>query len=269
MPYADAVISESMRLHLPAAILGFEACKDVVVGGVTVPNGTRVMISQSKTAVSDDHFTNAKQFWPEVATGKQPAPLHTVSDDANKPFVHDGKSLYPFGTGPRVCPGQQLALTNIKLHFEGNVSAASVLLINIRLGKGAGIMARVLLRKVLSAAWCLAQRLSAITTSAVHVALATLLSSYNVSLKPDHPVPRGINDLGYTPDAVHIILNKLRRSSQFTLAEGTTGVCDACTKPQQQQLRAHHLAFLLHASCLCVYRYTTCRSTTATAIQNS
>eukprot|EP00953_Heterococcus_sp_UTEX-ZZ885_P002312 1766-Heterococcus_DN1.PRE.2 len=29
-----------------------------------------------------------------------------------------------------------------------------------------------------------------------------------------------------------------RRSSQFTLVEGMTGVCDACTKQQQQQLRA-------------------------------
>jgi hypothetical protein len=44
---------------------------------------------------------------------------------------------------------------------------------------------------------------------ALQVVLATLLSSHNVSLKPDHPVPRGINDLGYTPDAVHIILHKL------------------------------------------------------------
>jgi cytochrome P450 len=66
MPYADAVISESLRLHLPAAILGFDARKDVVVGGVTVSEGTGVVISQSKTAVSDGHFTNAKQFWPEV-----------------------------------------------------------------------------------------------------------------------------------------------------------------------------------------------------------
>jgi cytochrome P450 len=67
MPYADAVISESMRLHLPAPILGLTARKDVVVGGVTVPYGTNVFISQSKTAVSDDHFTNATQFWPEVS----------------------------------------------------------------------------------------------------------------------------------------------------------------------------------------------------------
>jgi hypothetical protein len=47
-----------------------------------------------------------------IAADKQPAPVHTVGE---KPFVHDGKSLYLFGTGPRICPGQQLALTNIKV----------------------------------------------------------------------------------------------------------------------------------------------------------
>jgi Cytochrome P450 len=67
MPYADAVISESMRLHLPASILGLTARKDVEVGRVTVPKGTNMFVSQSKTAVSDDHFTNAQQFWPEVS----------------------------------------------------------------------------------------------------------------------------------------------------------------------------------------------------------
>jgi cytochrome P450 len=68
MPFADAVISESMRLHSPTPFLGFTARKDVVVVGVTVLKGTNVFISQSKTAVSDDHFTNAKQFWPEVSS---------------------------------------------------------------------------------------------------------------------------------------------------------------------------------------------------------
>jgi cytochrome P450 len=66
MPYADAVISESMRLHLTLAVLASTALKDVVVGGITVPKGTDVFICQSKTAVSDDYFTNAKKFWPEV-----------------------------------------------------------------------------------------------------------------------------------------------------------------------------------------------------------
>jgi hypothetical protein len=51
--------------------------------------------------------------------------------------------------------------------------------------------------------------LSVLSCMYLQVALATLLSSYNVSLKPDHPVPQGITELGYTPDAVHIILKKL------------------------------------------------------------
>jgi hypothetical protein len=58
------------------------------------------------------HLT--QQRWL-LAAGKQPAPVHTVSDKQQQPFVHDGKSLYLFGAGPRVCPGQQLALTNIKV----------------------------------------------------------------------------------------------------------------------------------------------------------
>eukprot|EP00953_Heterococcus_sp_UTEX-ZZ885_P002310 1765-Heterococcus_DN1.PRE.4 len=185
MPYADAVISESLRLHLPAPILGLTARKDVVVGGVTVPKGTSVFISQSKTAVSDDHFTNAKQFWPErwlIATGKQLAPLHTVSDDAKKPFVHDGKSLYLFGTGPRVCPGQQLALTNIKAQYSVTFP----------------------LRMCSSKSHA-----NSCHYAITQVALATLLGSYNVSLKPDHLIPKGSSQFGYTPDAVHIILNKL------------------------------------------------------------
>jgi cytochrome P450 len=66
MSYTDAAIHESMRLHVPPAILGNTALKDVVVGGITIPKGTDVVISQSKVAVSDKYFTNAKQFWPEV-----------------------------------------------------------------------------------------------------------------------------------------------------------------------------------------------------------
>jgi cytochrome P450 len=76
MPYTDAVISESMRLHLTAGLLGLAARKDVAVGGVTVPKGTMVMLSQSKTAVSEQYFSDAKRFWPEVL---KHILLHTAS----------------------------------------------------------------------------------------------------------------------------------------------------------------------------------------------
>jgi cytochrome P450 len=68
MPYIDAVISESMRAHLTLSVLASTALKDVVIEGITVPKGLDVFICQAKTAVSDDYFTNAEQFWPEVTT---------------------------------------------------------------------------------------------------------------------------------------------------------------------------------------------------------
>jgi cytochrome P450 len=67
MPYTDAVISESMRVHLTAALLGSSAHKDVVVGGVTVPKGTTVFACQSMTAVNEQYFSDAARFWPEVS----------------------------------------------------------------------------------------------------------------------------------------------------------------------------------------------------------
>jgi cytochrome P450 len=78
MPYVDAVISESMRVHLTTSVMASTALKDVAVGGITVPKGTDVFVCQGKTAISDKYFTNAKQFWPEVII----VYIHTYSHSA-------------------------------------------------------------------------------------------------------------------------------------------------------------------------------------------
>jgi hypothetical protein len=49
----------------------------------------------------------------------------------------------------------------------------------------------------------------ALNVRVYQVALATLLSSYSVSLKPGHGVPVDVMTLGFAPDAVHIVLTKL------------------------------------------------------------
>eukprot|EP00953_Heterococcus_sp_UTEX-ZZ885_P025713 13954-Heterococcus_DN1.PRE.2 len=82
MPYFDAVVSESMRVHLVASPLQFVAIKDAVVGGITIAEGTGVYVCQGKTAASDEHFTNAKQFWPEVRQYSTCYHIYTVHKHA-------------------------------------------------------------------------------------------------------------------------------------------------------------------------------------------
>jgi Cytochrome P450 len=68
MPYADAVLQESMRMHQPAGVLLFQCNKDTVVGDVTVPAGVDVLCCFSPTASASykEQCSHADKFWPEV-----------------------------------------------------------------------------------------------------------------------------------------------------------------------------------------------------------
>eukprot|EP00953_Heterococcus_sp_UTEX-ZZ885_P002316 1766-Heterococcus_DN1.PRE.6 len=137
-----------------------------------------MFISQSKTAVSDDHFTNAKQLWPEQANSQHQY-TQSVTMPKSRLYMMASHSIYLVLAQEYA---QQLALTNIKAQYSVSFS--------LRMCSSKG-------------------HASSYHYAITQVALATLLGSYNVSLKPDHPVPTGSSQFGYTPDAVHIILNKL------------------------------------------------------------
>ena len=89
-----------MRLR-PVAPLGLlEANVDTVIGDVQVPRGTTVVILPRPAAVAEDHFADARAFRPERwLTGLE--------------GVHDLSAHIPFGSGPRICPGRSLALTEM------------------------------------------------------------------------------------------------------------------------------------------------------------
>jgi cytochrome P450 len=65
---------------------------------------------------SEDNFTRAQTFWPErwlIAAGKAPLP----EDVSAEGFKHNSKVIGAFSAGPRNCPGQNLAMAEIKVRI--------------------------------------------------------------------------------------------------------------------------------------------------------
>ena len=103
-PYLDASVDEAMRIKPVAPFLGLETNREVVIGDVLVPPRTPVIILTRLAGLDPADFPEPEVFRPERWLGeKRPA-----SDDP-------ARKLFPFGGGPRFCPGRYLALAEIKM----------------------------------------------------------------------------------------------------------------------------------------------------------
>jgi cytochrome P450 len=96
LPYARAVLSESMRLYPPAWIVTRQAKHDVEVGGLRVPAGQVIMMSQWVTH-------HDERWWPQPEAFKPERWL-------TEPAVERPRYAYfPFGGGARSCIGEFFA----------------------------------------------------------------------------------------------------------------------------------------------------------------
>ncbi|KAI0109794.1 cytochrome P450 [Daldinia grandis] len=106
LPYLDAVVQESLRIHAPLAN-GFTRWvpdkNGTTICGRYVPHGTVVTINHYCSNTSASNFCDPTSFIPERWMG-------------NAKYANDKRDvMQPFSVGPRNCPGQQFALYNIKL----------------------------------------------------------------------------------------------------------------------------------------------------------
>lgn len=104
LPFIDAFYHEAMRLKPVAPLNAMEPLEDVEMLGHIIPKHTVVMMLNRRLATREEHFTNAQQFDPERW-------LTSAEDNS---FKHDTSAFLPFGTGPRFCPGRNLALLQIR-----------------------------------------------------------------------------------------------------------------------------------------------------------
>ncbi len=97
LPYADAVVKESMRLYPPAYIIGREALENCQIGGVAIEKGAVIYISA--WALQRD-----ARFFPEPLAFKPGRWLDGLEKRLPR-FAY-----MPFGGGPRICIGERFAL---------------------------------------------------------------------------------------------------------------------------------------------------------------
>ena len=123
LPYNRAILDESMRLYPPSWMITREAIDDDVVDGYRIPRGAQLLIS----AYGVHH---APELWPEPERFRPERFLPEATERERFAFL-------PFGGGPRVCLGEQYALTEMQL-----ILARLAQRLALELAPGARIAAR-------------------------------------------------------------------------------------------------------------------------------
>ena len=99
LPYLQAIVKESLRLH-PSAPLLLPRCpaQACTVGGYTIPKGAKVFLNAWAMHRDPQLWDNPNEFQPERFLG-----------DANK-LDYSGNNFHyiPFGSGRRICAGLRL-----------------------------------------------------------------------------------------------------------------------------------------------------------------
>jgi cytochrome P450 len=101
MPYAKAVVEESLRLFPPAWVVERDALEDDVIDGRPVAKGTTVAVSPYALHRNPALWPNPEGFDPE----------RFLTPDPARPKL----AYMPFGAGPRTCIGNAFAMMEMQL----------------------------------------------------------------------------------------------------------------------------------------------------------
>ncbi len=144
LPYTERVLKEAMRLYPPAWTIGREAAEDLEVGGVHIPKGAQILMSQWVVHRDPRWFPNPEGFDPDRWEPERAKALPRFA-------------YFPFGAGPRICIGNHFAMMEATLILAMIAQRYRVeLLPNQRLDlkpsvtlrqKGPGLRARIIARE--------------------------------------------------------------------------------------------------------------------------
>lgn len=105
LSYANSVAQEAIRLKSTSPQLYVECNEDVLINDFEIPKGTQLILQTQVAQSNNDNFFSANEFIPERWM------------KAKCPFSgnHQPMVVKSFGSGPRFCPGKNLALNEMTI----------------------------------------------------------------------------------------------------------------------------------------------------------
>ncbi|XP_058106528.1 cytochrome P450 93A3-like [Magnolia sinica] len=110
LPYLQAIVKETLRLHPTGPLIYRECSEDCKIGGYDVPANTQVIINVWAIGRDPEHWVDPLEFRPErFMPSEERDRSHHV--DVRGQHFH----FLPFGSGRRGCPGTTLALQVVQI----------------------------------------------------------------------------------------------------------------------------------------------------------
>ncbi|KAI9156566.1 hypothetical protein LWI28_008701 [Acer negundo] len=105
MPFTQCVVNETLRVANIISGVFRRAMTDIDIKGYTIPKGWKVFASFRAVHLDRDHFKDARTFNP-------------WRWQSNSGATSPGNVFTPFGGGPRLCPGYELARVELSVFLH-------------------------------------------------------------------------------------------------------------------------------------------------------
>lgn len=112
MPFTQCVVNETLRVANIISGVFRRAMTDINIKGYTIPKGWKVFASFRAVHLDHDHFKDARTFYPWRWQN-------------NSGISCPGNVYTPFGGGPRLCPGYELARVELSVFLHHLVTQFS------------------------------------------------------------------------------------------------------------------------------------------------